>query len=122
MIDELRNKINDLEQSIIYHQSNSNNIHNNKRSISPSRSNFYSNDKTEYKFNSQDKENTDKKHHYDHREKTQNLEIHISESENKKMKEELKSRDKTILSLENQIRELRALNKTCYELLGQLNI
>lgn len=119
MIDQMRNKICDLESSIKYHYSN--NSLNNKRSLSPSRSNFNTNDNSVTKFNSHDRD-ANAKYHFEYRDKSETASIKILKSENINLKEEIKSRDKIIFKLENQKSELQALNKTCHDLLGQLNI
>lgn len=115
------NKISELEKSILYYQSYSN-APREKKSLSPSRSDLYTNDNSESKYNSNFQENIDRKYNYDYREKNHNSALNMIESENKSLREQIKSRDKIIINLESQINELRALNKTCYDLLGQLNI
>jgi predicted RNase H-like nuclease (RuvC/YqgF family) len=118
----MRNKISDIEKSMIYYQTNSIYLQKEKKSSSPNRSNFNTYDNSQSKFNSQDaNNNTDKNYNYEYKEKSQNSALNNLEPENKRLKEDLKSRDKIIISLENQIRELLVLNKTCYDLLGQLN-
>lgn len=120
----MRSKINNLEKSIMnYNYSNANYAQNEKRSLTPIRTNLNNNDYQESKFNSHDPSNSkDKRCNYDYREQNQNSSINNFEAENKELKEDLKSKNKSIITLENQIIELRALNKTCYDLLGQLNI
>jgi len=117
----MRNKISDLEKSMIYYQKNSIYLQKENKSLSPSRSKFNTNDNSESKFNSNDVNNNDINYNYEYREKSQNSGLNNLEPENKRLKEDLKSRDKIIISLENQISELLVLNKTCYDLLGQLN-
>lgn len=117
----MRNKINELEKSVIYYQSYDYS-QKEKRSLSPNTLNLPINDNAEHKYNSNLEENINRNYHYNDTENNQNSPMTIMESENKSLKEQIKSRDKIIITLENQIIELRALNKTCHDLLGQLNI
>ncbi len=116
----MRIKINDLEKLIHNYHSNSDYIQHNKST--PNRSKYNTNYYCEYKLDSQRQENSEIKYQYDYGEKSQKSEIEILQSENKILKEKIKFQENFVIKLENQISEIRALNKTCHDLLGQLNI
>lgn len=122
MIDKMRNKINDLENTIYYYNSNSNFKQREKRTLSPSRSNFNTDDNSDAKYNSYDITNSEKKYNMDYREKNNSFINNNLEQENRTLKEELKKRDRIIINLENQMSDMKAVNKTCHELLSQLNV
>ncbi len=52
---------------------------------------------------------------------SENLINHL-EQENRNLKEEIKKRERIIINLENQMSDMKAVNKTCHELLTQINI
>jgi predicted RNase H-like nuclease (RuvC/YqgF family) len=94
MIGKMRNKISDLETTIYNYNSYSNDI-----------------------LNSDKKSNND----YQEKKNSENLINHL-EQENRNLKEEIKKRERIIINLENQMSDMKAVNKTCHELLTQINI
>jgi len=73
--------------------------------------------------NSYDNIISEKEYNFEYRKKyIKNSNINFLESENYNLREELKNKDREIFSMENQIHELKAVNKTCYDLLSQLDM